>query len=188
MTFKLAWNESWGLLIGTDAYAWQRDYDGATAHSGGDALLSLKYKLPVNDTLTLGAQLGTALPTARPPIGSGKTDWGVLGIASFDYPGVHVDVNAAGARLGAVDEGRGRWQGLWAIAASHPLDDQFGITAEVSGLAQKKTAAQTQGLVALSYNVSKALVLDVAVAAGLSRSASDWQLMTGMTVQLGRWF
>ncbi|APV52481.1 hypothetical protein BWI17_15665 [Betaproteobacteria bacterium GR16-43] len=188
VTFKLAWNESWGVLIGTDAYAWQRDYDGMTAHSGGDALLSLKYKLPVNDNLTLGAQLGTALPTARPPIGSGKTDWGVLGIASFDYPGVHVDVNAAGARLGAIDEGQGRWQGLWAIAASHPLDDRFGITAEVAGLAQKGTAAQTQGLVALSYNVSKALVLDVAVAAGLSRSASDWQVMTGFTLQLGRWF
>jgi len=42
--------------------------------------------------------------------------------------------------------------------------------------------------VALNYNVSRALVLDVAVAAGLSRTAPDWQLMAGMTVRLGHWF
>jgi hypothetical protein len=128
------------------------------------------------------------LPTARPPVGSGKTDWGINTIASFDYPGIHVDVNAAGARLGAVDAGQGPWQGAWAIAASHPLNEQFGITGEVSGVVQRGTSAQAQGLAALNYNVSRALVLDVAVAAGLSRAAPDWQLMAGMTIQLGHWF
>jgi len=188
LTFKLAWNESWAVLIGTDAYDWQRAYDGSTAHSGGDTTLTLKYRLPVNDNLALGAELGVALPTARPPIGTGRTDWGINAIASFDYPGVHVDVNAAGARLGAGEEGQGPWQGGWAIAASHPLDDRFGITGEVSGLVQRGTSAQAQGLVALNYNVNRALVVDVAVAAGLSRTAPDWQLMAGMTVRLGHWF
>jgi hypothetical protein len=188
LTFKLAWNESWAVLIGTDAYDWQRAYDGSTAHSGGDTTLTLKYRLPVNDNLALGAELGVTLPTARPPIGTGRSDWGINAIASFDYPGVHVDVNAAGARLGAVDEGQGPWQGGWAIAASHPLDEWFGITGEVSGLVQRGTPAQAQGLVALNYNVSRALVVDVAVAAGLSRTAPDWQLMAGMTVRLGHWF
>ena len=74
------------------------------------------------------------------------------------------------------------------INASHPLDERFAVTAEVSGVAQRGTAAQAQGLLALSYNVSRALVLDVAVAAGLSRSAADLQVMTGFTVQLGHWF
>jgi len=188
VTFKLAWNDSWAILVGTDVYEWQRAYDGTTAHSGGDTTLTLKYKLPVNDNLALGAELGVALPTARPPIGSGKTDWGINTIASFDYPGVHVDVNAAGARLGAVDDGQGPWQGAWAIAASHPLDEQFGITGEVSGIVQRGTSAQAQFLTALNYNFSRALVFDIAVSAGLSRAAPDWQLMAGMTVQLGHWF
>src|SRR5579862_3598159 len=48
LTFKLAWNESWGILIGTDAYDWQRAYDDGTLHSGGDTALTLKYKSPVN--------------------------------------------------------------------------------------------------------------------------------------------
>ena len=188
ITFKLAWNESWAILIGTDAYEWQRAYDGSTAHSGGDTTLILKYKLPVNENLALGAELGVALPTARPPIGTVSTDWGINTIASLDYPGVHVDINVAGVRLGAVDAGQGPWQGGWAVAASHPLDERFGVTGEVSGLVQRGASAQAQGLVALNYNVSRALVLDVAIAAGLSRAAPDWQLMAGMTVRLGHWF
>lgn len=188
VTFKLAWNESWAILIGTDIYDWQRAYDGSTAQSGGDTTLTLKYKLPVNDSLAFGAEAGVALPTARPPIGSGRTDWGINTIASFDYPGIHVDVNAAGARLGAVEAGQGPWQGAWAIAISHPLNDQFGITGEVSGIVQRGTSAQSQGLAALNYNVSPALVLDIAAAVGLSRAAPDWQLMAGMTVRLGHWF
>jgi len=188
MTFKLAWDESWAILIATDAYDWQRAFDGSTAHSGGDTTLTLKYRLPINENLALGAELGAKLPTARPPIGSGSTDWEINTIASFDYPGIHVDVNAAGTRLGAVDPGQGPWQGVWALAASHPLDERFGITGELSGTVQRGTSAQTQFLVALNYNVSRALVLDVAVAAGLSRTAPDWQLMAGMTVQLGHWF
>jgi opacity protein-like surface antigen len=188
LTFKLAWDERWAILIGTDASDWQRAYDGSTARSGGDTTLTLKYKLPVDEHLALGAELGVALPTARPPIGTGKTDWGINTIASFDYPGVHVDVNVAGAHIGAVDQGQGPWQGGWAIAASHPLDERWGVTAEVSGQVQRGTAAQSQGLVALNYNVSRALVLDVALAAGMAHASPDWQLMAGMTVSLGHWF
>ena len=188
LLFKLAWNENWAVLIGTDAYDWQRDFDGSTARSGGDTTLTLKYKLPISDTLALGAELGVGLPTARPPIGSGRTDWGVNTIASFDFDATHIDVNVGAARLGAVDAGEGPWQGAWAVAASHPLSGKFGITGEVSGVVQRGTAARSQALVALNYNVSPKLVLDVAVAAGLSRAAADWQLMAGMTVQLGNWF
>jgi len=75
VTFKLAWGDSWAILIGTDTYDWQRAYDGSTAHSGGNTTLTLKYKLPVNKNPALGAELGVALPTARPPIGTGGTDW-----------------------------------------------------------------------------------------------------------------
>jgi hypothetical protein len=171
--FKLAWSESWAMLVGTDAYDWQRDADGVVAHGGGNTTLALKYRLPTSEHVTLGAQLGASLPTARAPIGSGHADWAFTTIASLDYPGLHVHINAAGVRLGAADGGQSRWQGAWATAASHPLDERFGITGEVSGVAQHGTSALTQGLVALSYNVSRAMVLDVAFAAGWSRGAPD---------------
>lgn len=188
LTFKLAFSDRWAILVGTDARDWQRAYDGSTAHSGGDTTLTLKHKLPVDETLAFGAELAATLPTARPPIGSGGTGWGINTIASFDYPGVHLDINLAGARTGAAETGVGRWQAGWAVAASHPLDERFGVTGEMSGVVQRGTTAQTQGLVAFNYNVSRALVLDVALAAGLSRAAADWQVMAGMTMRLGRWF
>ena len=188
VSFKLAWDDSWGLVISTFAYQWQRAYDDSTAHTVGDTLVALKYKLPVDEHLALGAEFGVALPTAQEPIGSGKADWGVNGIASFDYPGVHVDLNLAGIWLGLPDAGQGRWQGLWAVAVSHPLSDRFGVTGELAGLVQRGSMAQTQALVALNYNVSRALVLDLGVAAGLSRNAPDWQVVFGFTYQLGRWF
>jgi hypothetical protein len=47
VTFKLAWNESWAILIGTDAYEWQRANDGSTAHSGGDTTLTLAVVLGI---------------------------------------------------------------------------------------------------------------------------------------------
>jgi hypothetical protein len=188
VTFRLAWSESWGLIAGTDAWDWQRDFDGTTAHSGGDITLELKYRLPVADGLSFGAEFSAALPTARPPIGSGKTDWGGIGIASIDTDIAHVDINVGGTRLGAPDEGLGRWQAAWAVAASHPLWQVFTVTGEVSGVAQRHTRAQTQALAGLNYNVTPQLVLDAGVAKGLSHAAADWQLTAGVTFQLGHWF
>jgi len=188
MAFRLAWSDSWGLIIGTDAWDWQRDFEGMTAHSGGDTTLELKYRLPVAEGLSFGAEFGAALPTARPPIGSGKTDWGGIGIASIDSDIAHVDINVGGTRLGAPDEATGRWQGMWAVAASHPLWQLFTVTGEVSGVAQRGTRAQTQALVGLDYNVTPQFVLDAAVAKGLSRAANDWMLTAGVTFQLGHWF
>ena len=188
LLFKLAWNESWALLVGTDGTDWQRDFDGIASHSGGDTTLTLKYKLPVNESLALGAEFGVGLPTARPPIGTGHANWGVNGIASFDGGDTHVDVNLGATRLGGVAPDQGAWQGEWAIAASHPLFANTGITGEVSGVVAHGSSAQAQGLAALNYNVSRKLVLDIAVATGLTRSAPNLLVSAGMTVQLGHWF
>jgi hypothetical protein len=188
VTFKLAWDEHWAVLVGTDGREWQRAYDGSTASGLGNTTLAVKRRWPVDAGLALGADVGVSLPTAGRALGSGGTDWMLNAIASVDRPGLHVDLNLAGTRFGAADTGQGRWQGGWALAGSHPLDGRFAVTGELSGLAQRGSTASMQGLVALSYSASRALVLDVAAAAGLSRAAPGWQLMAGMTVQLGHWF
>jgi hypothetical protein len=188
MTFKLAWDPRWALLIGTDARVAERDFDGATTRSGGDTTLALKYKLPLREDVALGWQAGPTLATARMPIGSGKTDWTLMGIASANFGDIHVDANVGAVRVGAVDPGQGRVATNWSMAGSYPLDDRYTTAVEASGSAQRGTGAATNALAALSYNVSRALVVDVAASAGLSRHAPDWQLATGLTVQLGRWF
>ena len=108
--------------------------------------------------------------------------------SSIDSDIAHVDINVGGTRFGAPGEGQGRWQGMWAVAGSRPIPQGLTVTGEVSGVAQHGTRAQTQGLVGLDYNVTPQLVLDAAVAKGLSRAANDWMLTAGVTFQLGHWF
>jgi hypothetical protein len=188
LTFKLAWDSRWALLIGTDAWVGERDFDGVTTRSGGDTMLALKYKWPLREDVALGWQAGPTLATARMPIGSGKTDWTLTGIASANFGDIHVDANVGTVRVGAVDPSQGRVAANWSVAGSYPLDDRYTTAVEASGSAQRGNAAAASALAALSYNVNRALVVDVAASAGLSRHAPDWQLATGLTVQLGRWF
>ena len=188
LTFVLAWGPQWGLLIDTGAYARQREYDGSTAQSGGDTSLLLKYKLPIREDLALGLEFGPTLPTAKPPIGSGETDWNLTGIASADFGDLHVDANIGAVRVGAIAHDQGRVAANWSLAGSYPLNDRFTAAIEVSGNAQRGSSAASNALAALSYNVSRTLVVDVAVSAGLSRSAPNWQLTTGFSLLLGRWF
>ena len=123
MAFRLAWSESWGVVVGIDAHDWQRAFDGATAHSGGDTSLELKYRLPVAEGLSFGAELGPVLPTARPPIGTGKADWGAIGIASIDSDFAHVDINAGGTRLVRTTKDRGAGRECGRLRRRGPFRD-----------------------------------------------------------------
>lgn len=188
LTFVLAWSSQWGVLIDTVGYAREREFNGTTAQSGGDTSLLLKYKLPIREDLALGWQFGPTLPTARPPIGSRETDWNLTGIASADFGDLHVDANIGAVRVGAITDDRGRVAANWSLAGSYPLNDRFTGAIEVSGNAQRGTNAASNALAALSYNVSRTLVVDVAISAGLSRSAPNWQFTTGFSLLLGHWF
>jgi len=188
LTFVLAWSSQWGLLINTGAYDREREFDGTTAESGGDTAVWLKYKLPIREDLALGWQFGPTLPTAQRPIGSGKTDWNLTGIASADFGDLHVDANIGAVRVGATADNHGRIAADWSLAGSSPLNDRLTAAIEASGNEQHGSSAASSALAALSYNVSRTLVVDVAVSAGLSRAAPNWQFTTGFSLLFGPWF
>ncbi len=188
LTFVLAWSSQWGLLIDAGAYERERGFDGTTAQSAGDTSVLLKYKLPIREDLALGWQFGPTLPTARPPIGSGKTDWNLTAIASADFGDLHVDANLGAVRVGAIADDQGRIAANWSLAGSYPLNDHLTAAIEASGNEQRGSSAASSALAALSYNVSRTLVFDVALSAGLSRSAPNWQFTTGFSLLLGHWF
>src|SRR5208283_3454634 len=96
-----------------------------TAESGGDTAVWLKYKLPIREDLALGWQFGPTLPTAQRPIGSGKTDWNLTGIASADFGDLHVDANIGAVRVGATADNHGRIAADWSLAGSSPLNDRL---------------------------------------------------------------
>jgi hypothetical protein len=186
--FKLAFDPNWGIIISGDGYVDQTDANDNTVQGAGDVSLTLKHRFPVDDVQAFGVELTSRLPTARTPIGTGKTDWTVNGIYSRDLGDFHADVNVNATRLGVVDAGTQRLQGGWAVSVSHPITANTGVTGELSGVAQHGTTPANQALFALNWNAAKRLVFDVEGIWGISRSAPTLQFGAGVTIGFNRWF
>ena len=182
--FKYAFTENVGVLLGGEAHVRQySDIDGR-ATGVGDTNLTLKLNHTVNDKFALGLEAGIKLPTAKDLIGSGKHDKIVNGIVSAELGEAALDVNLGAQRLGAVNPGESRTAYTWAAALSYPLGDTWGIAGEFSGVKQGGVPDTSQFLVAVSYNVSKKVVLDAGMAWGLTKASTDRAVFAGITVLL----
>jgi hypothetical protein len=182
--FKYAFTENVGVLLGGEAYVrYYSDIDG-NATGVGDTNVILKLHHAVNDKLAVGLEAGVKLPTAKDPIGSGKHDQIVNGIVSAELGKAELDVNLGVQRLGAINPGESRTAYAWAAALSYPFNDKWGIAGEVSGVSQRGVPGTAQFLAAVSYNVSKTVVLDAGMAWGLNRASIDHSLFAGITVLL----
>lgn len=107
----------------------------------------------------------------------------LTGIYSVETAGWGLDFNTAATRLGAVNAGEGRTELGWAASAERSIGGEWGSVLEVSGAARSGTRAETQGLAALTYALSRRTVLDFGAAAGLSRAAPDLTLFAGVATR-----
>ncbi len=182
--FKYAFNENVGVLIGGEAHVRQHsDIDGKTT-GVGDTNLTLKLNHSLNDGFGIGLEAGVKLPTARDLIGSGKHDKIVNGIMSAELGEAALDINLGAIHLGSVNPGESRTAYAWSTALSHAINDKWGIAGEFSGVSQRGVPGISQFLAAVSYNVSRKIVLDGGVAWGLTKASTDRALFAGMTVLL----
>lgn len=194
-TLKLAFSPEWGVLLGGEAWVSDRE-DGAPRQRGsGDTLLVLKRAWSVGGQrgedglgtgLGLGLELGAKLPTARDGIGSGRADYSVNGIISRDFGSVHMDANLNFTRLGGVAPGEGRVQTGASASFSLPLDDRWGITAELAGARRSGTGSTAQLLMAAAYSPHPRLTVDFGLARGITRASPDWQFFSGIVFPLAK--
>ena len=188
-TLKLAFTPDWGIRIGGDAFVRQLNADGSRLSGGGDTTVVLKRRFEVNDTSAFGAELSVKIPTARNDLGSGRTDVGVNGIYSADFSEKwHVDLNATATHLGGSDPGTSSWQKGWAVALSRNLTDKWSAVGELSGTQRGGAGRTSQALVATSYSVAPALVVDLGVSKGLNTASGGWSVFTGLTFLAARLF
>ena len=181
---KYAFSENVGVLLGGDAIVRQySDIDGKSTGLG-DTGLTLKLHRALHDKLAVGLEAGIKLPTAKDLIGSGKHDVIVNGIMSAEVGEAALDVNLGAIRLGAVNPGESRTASTWAVALSYPINDRWGVAGEFSGVRQGRAPDTSQFLTAISYNVSKKVVLDGGMAWGLTRASTDRAVFAGVTVLL----
>ena len=185
-TFKLAFNEQWGVLIFGEGYVSSRT-DGDPRQRGfGDTTLELKRAFLIDDSTALGLELGVKLPTAKDQIGSGRSDYLLNGIYSQDMGIVHMDANLSATRLGGYEAGSGRIQKGWSASFSAPVSEKWGVTTELSGTRRSGQANTAQLLVAATYSPTKRLTIDWGIARGLTSASADWSLFSGIVLPLAK--
>ncbi|SFU30387.1 transporter [Pseudoduganella namucuonensis] len=184
-TFKLAFDEQWGLLLGGEAHVSSRE-GGRRQRGIGDTSLVLKRAFLVDSATAFGLELGVKLPTAKDTIGSGRSDYTINGIYSRDIGAVHMDANLNATRLGAYEAGTGRIQTGWSASFSTPVSDKWGVTTEVSGTRRRGQSSTAQLLLAAAYSPNKRLTIDFGVAKGLNSASPDRSLFGGVVLPLAR--
>ena len=185
---KFAVTPDFGVLLGGDALVSQVAADGTRVSETGDTTLLLKHRLVLDsDTATaLGCEYGFKSPTAATGLGSGKSDLVLNGIYSKDISGHALDVNLNVTKLGDAMLNESNYQYGWSGTLFRPLDDKWGLMAEVSGTVRKGVTPQKQWLVATSYEWSSRLVLDAGLSAGIGSASQRVALFAGMSVLLGQ--
>jgi hypothetical protein len=185
---KLAFTDSIGVLLGGDAFIDQTDVAGNKLSGAGDTLLLLKQKWAASESgdTAYGLEYGFKSPTAKEGLGSGKTDYLVNGIYSTELSGNTIDLNANLTVLGDTQPGESSQQWGWATTWSRPLNDKWGIAAELSGYMRQGTESGSQFLGALGYNMNRRVVWDAGFTAGLSPVAPMWSVFAGVSILAGK--
>ena len=152
----------------------------------GDVGTTLKVsgRLSTRTTAALAASISFPTGDASAGRGAGRTERGIIAVASTDTPwGVHFDLN-----LGAVELGAGGSPLRWFHSLSAALGGRYGFTAEVYGYtAGAGETAQWGALGAGTLRLAPWAVVDMGGSVGLWRDTPDL-VFVGLTTNVGRVF
>lgn len=186
-TAKLAFTEDWGVLVGGELWARERD-DGSSISGRGDTSVVLKHRIAVDTRRAFGIEAGVKLPTAEDGLGSGKPDWTLTGIYSVDFAeDWRLDVNAGATRLGVAEDGEGRVAASWAASVSHGMSD-WTLAGELSGSHQSGIGETVQAMAAVGYAVTSGLVLDAGMSVTRQGGEERHAVFFGVTWLAGKLF
>lgn len=185
---KFAFSDKLGVMLGGDAYVEQTDINGTRLGGEGDTLVLVKQKWPISaaGNTALGAEYGFKSPTAKKGLGTGKADYLVNGIFSTELSDNTIDLNVNLTELGEAQAGESRQQWGWAASWARALNEKWGIAAEVSETQRQGVATSTQFLAAFNYNMSRRVVWDAGMSAGLTPAAPKWSVFAGVSILAGR--
>lgn len=182
---KLAFTPDFGVLLGGDAWLSQRAADGTRLSGGGDTGLILKNRFEL-DAAELGCEYGFKAPTAANGLGSGERDLILNGIYSRNIGRHELDANFNVTKLGAAPAGESPYEYGLSATVFHALNNGWGGMAEISGTARRGTLPRSQWLVAVNYELSPRIVLDVGVSSGIDKRSHRYAVFAGMAMLLGQ--
>jgi hypothetical protein len=168
---------------------WQEQNDAGS----GDVALGFKYRFfdpPEGQWLpSLGIESFVKLPVAKTPIGSERTDLGVLVLASQDLPWqLSLDVNAGLVAVGQVRPHGYLLQALASASVSRKVGERLSPYAELFFASrEERDGRHTLGFDAgLIYLLTRRIALDAAVETTLSGQGPDYAFRAGFSVLVGR--
>jgi hypothetical protein len=158
---KYGLTDQLGLLVGVTPIIRDNTAD-KTQTGSGDSSLGIKFVNKANERISVGAQLVTSLATGSKAFRSDKPSVNLVGLAGFDFSGLHSDINIGVTRFGD-DQGDGVSRNYvgWSAALSAPLNATLSGAIELSGTNQSGAGKSAQLLASISYTINKSLVLDV---------------------------
>lgn len=167
--------------------------DGAREHGIGDFIAGAKWRLldAKADDVTPSFALApfAKVPTAERPIGSGRADFGVLGLFSFDLRSdVSADVNLGLAALGQRHGDPFLVQGLAAVTLAYKIVDRVATLGEAFfGSSPDRGERGFIGVGAgVIWVVHRRLALDAGLDTMLAGRGPDFGFRIGATLLLGR--
>lgn len=190
-TLKLAFTDSFGVLLGGEGVVDQTDAAGTRTSGGGDTSLLLKHKFNVGEQgAAFGLEYGQIAPATTRALtaGSGTTDYLVNGIYSHYIAGHSIDLNLNYTALGEAQADQARQQWGWAATVTRVINDRWGASVELSGVARTGTQPSDQLLVAMSYQNDRRVSWDAGVSVGLNTPAPKHAVFAGVSVLLGKVF
>jgi len=177
---KYPFADQWGLLVGGEAWIKSRSEEESISGFGNTWVL-LKHYYPISPTLAVGFEAGAVLPSARPSLGQGRTDYLGNLIVSQDIADLRIDINAGVTRRGFKEEDLDRYRYNWAIAASHPITERWGIAAEFSGVLAVQQKPTSMFLASLNYLMTPQLMLDFGGAVGMTTITDSYGVFAGFS-------
>jgi hypothetical protein len=159
----------------------------------GDLTLALKYRVveagkdhPWPD---VGVLPFVKLPLASEPLGSERTDAGLLALASFELPwDLALDANAGVAAVGQQRPEGHLLQALLAAELERSLGEQLSVFAELffNSRDEREGRDRLGAGAGVTYLVSSRLALDASVETTVAGAGPEYVIRTGLSVRTGR--
>jgi hypothetical protein len=179
------------LQVQAEPFVRVRGADDATDH--GDIGLAAKFRFldAADDSWrpALAVLPFVTLPVTEPPIGTGKTDFGALLLASFTLPGqVSLDVNAGLAANGQNRPGGFLLEAIAVAGVSRDLPSALTLFSDVSYTSRHDRGGRdsVQLDAGLIWRPTSNVALDASGVTSLVGPGPDWAVRAGVSVRFGR--
>jgi hypothetical protein len=167
---------------------------GETDDTGhGDFTFNVKYRFfdpsESSPLPSLAVMPFVTLPVTEAPLGSGKTDFGAIMLASFDLPGrLGLDLNGGMSAIGQTRPDGYLLQAFVAAGVSRDLTETVVLFGDVAYTSRQERGGGDQTLLDLGvvWRPARDVAVDASMVSAVAGPGPDWAARAGVSVRFGR--